>query len=150
MNTFASVLSIFVISFIIIITFLYIKGKIKLMLNPYYAIILGYFVFLNVTNLLPILFPSIILIYPLLLIAISVFFGGFVATFFSKDNKIVFGIIVGIIALIFALVIGFTGEGFVNIKIEELYIVYNTIITLLPASAGGLIAYKCKEFIKTR
>ncbi len=46
-----------------------------------------------------------------------------------------------------SLLTGFTGERFVNIKSEELYIVYITIITLLPASAGGLIVYKCNEFI---
>lgn len=132
----------------IVISVLYIKGKIKLMLNPIYAILLGYFVLFNVTTFLLIFFPlsKDSLLSTFLIIAISVFIGGFVATFFSKNNKILFGIIVGIFIWVFILVIGFR-VGFVDITTAEIFIVSNTIISLLSASLGGFIANKCKEFI---
>ncbi len=147
MNIWVNILSVVVILMLIVFLTLYIKGKISLALNPILAIIFGYIAFLNVFNFLYIFFHGIdSLIFQDIMIAISAFIGGFVATFFSRDNKILYAFVFGIFMLIFALIVGY-GTGFGNIKILGMFLVNYSISIVLAAVIGGFFGNKSKKFI---
>ena len=150
MNIFANIFSIFYIGYTIVYIIGYVKGNVKLTRYPIFPLLGGIIIIFTVSTLLNTLFHlSDSLLTGNILLAVSFFIGGFVATFESRDNKIQFAIYVGIIFLIFSLILGYNDyiNSHSNIRTLEYFIISITIISLLFATIGGFIAYKCKEFI---
>ena len=117
---------------------LYVKGKIQLNLHPVTSIFLG------ITALFSALFISsnTSLGNNLLSISIGIFVGGFIATFFSRENKVSTAFLVGVIVVIFELLTGLT-NGYHNIQ----HIMYIIVLSLIFAGLSGFIAKKIKELI---
>lgn len=139
MDLWTLIINIGFFGFIILMLFLDIKRKDHYELHPIEAIFWGFlimvvvFIFsLNTTSGNNIMLP----------IALGTFMGGFIATFFSRGNRISAGFIEGVFFAIFILLlILFYGSH------NRLHDVYGITVPLILAGLGGFIAMKFKKFI---
>ncbi len=154
MILFSTIISILVLGYIFINILFYIVGKNNLSYSPISSIWGGIGVMATINTLIAILYPfnlfpfnfNNLLFIQLTTLAISIFMGGFVSTFFSRDNKVKFAIYLGVIVLVIILITGALW-GFANINIALEFIGAISITILLSATIGGVIAKKCKKFI---
>jgi len=151
MDIFGNIFSVVYLGYIIILIFLYVKGKVRLMLHPILAIIQGimitftvnYLLLTSIENIMPVNFIIIGIF-----LAFSIFIGGFVATIFSRDNKAIFGVITGIIFAVFILIVDYKDFMAYNIVMKLVIgLVIVLAVSMVPGGIGGFIARKSKESI---
>jgi hypothetical protein len=149
MNTFGTIFSVFFIGLIVVFIILFIKRKVKLMLNPIFAIFLGIMTVFPVNFILVTLTPTThSILAPVLKLVFSIFIGAFVATFFSRENNMLYGIFVAVFFLIFALIvfnIELTNNNEMDMIINFIELIFVPFI--LSVIMGGFIAKRYKEFI---
>ena len=154
MSIIGNIFSVFYLAYIFVLIFLYAKGKVRLMLHPILAVIQGIMVTFTVNYLLLALIHNIVevnLLITGILLAFSIFIGGFVATIFSRENKTSFGIITGIIFAVFILIIDYNDLMAYNITMKlTMGIIIFLGVSLLPGGIGGFIARKSSESIIQR
>ncbi len=154
MNIFGNIFSVFYLGYIIILIFLYIKGKVRLMLHPILAIMQGIMVTFTINYLLLASIQNIISINFIIigiLLAFSIFIGGFVTTIFSREFKAIFGVVTGIIFAVFILFVDYNDLVAYNINMKlTLGLIIVLAVSILPGGIGGLIARKSKESIIVR
>jgi hypothetical protein len=154
MSTIANIFSVVYLGYISILIFFYAKGKVKLMLNPILSIMQGIMVTFSVNYLFLAFIQNIaaINLYIIgMILAFSIFIGGFVATIFSRDNNALFGVITGIIFASFILIVDYKDFMAYNITMKiTIGIIIVLIVSLLPGGIGGFIARKSKESIIKR
>jgi hypothetical protein len=154
MSTIANIFSVIYLGYISMLIFFYAKGKIKLMLNPILSIIQGILVTFSVNYLFLTLIQNIstINIYIMgMILAFSIFIGGFVATIFCRENKTLFGVLTGIIFAGFILIVDYKDFMAYNITMKiTMGIIIVLIVSLLPGGFGGFIARLSKESIIKR
>lgn len=154
MSIFGNIFSVVYLGYIILLIYLYVKGKVRLMLHPILAIMQGIMITFTVNYLLLTLIQNIIAVNFIIigiLLAFSIFIGGFVATIFSRDNKAYYGLITGIIFAVFILFIDYKDFTAYNIAMKliiGLIIVLG--VSMTPGVIGGFIARKSKESIIIR
>jgi hypothetical protein len=154
MNIFGNIFSVVYLGYIIILIFLYAKGKVRLMLHPLLAIMQGIMItftvnYLLLTSIQDITAVNFIIIG--ILLAFSIFIGGFIATIFSRDNKALFGVITGIIFALFILIIDYKDFMEYNIVMKLIIgLIIVLAVSMVPGGIGGFIARKSKESILLR
>ena len=139
------------LGYITSLIFFFIKGKIKLMLHPILAIIQGIMISFTVNYLLLGLIQNSIalnFIIISIILAFSIFIGGFVTTIFSNQNKALFGIITGIIFALFVLYIDYKDLMAYNNTMKLIIgLIIVLVVSMIPGGIGGLIARRSKESI---
>ncbi len=151
MSIIGNIFSVVYLAYIFVLIFLYAKGKVRLMLHPILAVMQGIMVTFTFNYLLLALIHDNVevnLLITGILLAFSIFIGGFVATIFSRENKTVFGIITGIIFAVFILIIDYKDFMAYNITMKlTMGIIIFLCVSLLPGGIGGFIARKSNESI---
>ena len=154
MSIIGNIFSAVYLAYIFVLIFLYAKGKVRLMLHPILAVMQGIMVTFTVNYLLLALIHNIVevnLLITGILLAFSIFIGGFVATIFSRENKTSFGIITGIIFALFILIIDYNDLMAYNITMKlTMGIIIFLGVSLIPGGIGGFIARKSNESIIQR
>jgi putative membrane protein (TIGR04086 family) len=149
MSIIGDIFSIVYLAYITILIFLNIKGKVKLMLHPILAIMQGIMVTFTVNYLLLEFIQDITEVNIIsigILLAFSIFIGGFVATIFSKDNKTLFGIVTGIIFAVFILIVDYNDFMEYNITMKlTIGLIILLIVSMLPGGIGGFIDENSKS-----
>ena len=154
MNIFGNIFSVVYLGYITILIFFYARGKVRLMLNPVLAIMQGIMItftvnYLILTSIENILAVNFIIIG--ILLAFSIFIGGFVATIFSRDNKALLGVITGIIFAVFILIVDYKDFMAYNIVMKLIIgLIIVIAVSMIPGGIGGFIARKSKESIILR
>jgi hypothetical protein len=154
MNLIGNILSVVYLVYITIIIFFFVKGKIKLMLHPILAIIQGIMISFTVNYLLLTLIQNFIALNFIIigiLLAFSIFIGGFVATIFSNQNKVLFGVITGLIFALFVLYINYKDLMVYNNTMRLIIgLIIVIVVSMIPGGIGGLIARRSKKSISKR
>ena len=154
MNIIGNILTVVYLGYIIILIFLFVKGKIKLMLHPILAIIQGIMISFTVNYLLLAIIQNFVAVNFIIigiLLAFSIFIGGFVATIFSSQNKALFGVITGIIFAVFVLYIDYNDLMVYNNTMKIIIgLIIVIVISMIPGGIGGYIARRSKESISKR
>lgn len=154
MNIIGNIFSFVYLGYIIVLIYLNFKGKVRLVLHPILAIMQGIMVTFTVNYLLLAFIQNLTVVTLIgigILLALSIFIGGFVSTIFSRDNKAFYGIITGIIFSVFILILDY--KDFIaysmNMKLTIGFIII-FIVSMLPGGIGGFIARKSNKSIIIR
>jgi hypothetical protein len=154
MSTIANIFSVIYLGYISILIFFYAGGRVKLMLNPILAIMQGIMVTFSVNYILLAFIQDVTAISIFIigaLLAFSIFIGGFVATIFSRDNKIIFGVLTGLIFAVFILIVDYKDFMAYDITMKlTMGLIVLLVVSLLPGVIGGYIARRSKESIMKR
>ena len=154
MNIIGNILTFIYLGYITILIFLFVKRKIKLMLHPILAIIQGIMISFTINYLMLTFIQNFIVVNFIIigiLLAFSIFIGGFVATIFSSQNKAIFGVITGIIFAVFILYIDYNNiMAYNNTMKLTIGLIIVLVVSMIPGGIGGFIARRSKESIGKR
>jgi hypothetical protein len=154
MNIVGNILTVIYLGYITILIVFFVKGKIKLMLHPILAIIQGIMISFIVNYLMLTFIQNFIAINFIVIsivLAFSIFIGGFVATIFSSQNRAVFGVVTGIIFVLFVLYIDYNDiMAYNNAMKLTIGLIIVLVVGMIPGGIGGYIARRSKNSISEK
>ncbi len=154
MNMIGNILTFIYLGYITILIVFFVKGKIKLMLHPILAIIQGIMISFIVNYLMLTFIQNFIAINFIIigiLLAFSIFIGGFVTTIFSSQNRALFGVVTAIIFTLFVLYIDYKDlMAYNNTMKLTIGLIIVLVVGMIPGGIGGYIARRSKESINKK